>query len=72
MQTLLNAQPIYITNGETIKASQTGVLPNLPMLDSTTKTAQIYDNINNISLISLGKLCDGGCEATLTNNMCKV
>ena len=71
-QTLHNAKPIYLTNGDTIKANQSGVLPNLPMLDTTTKTAQICQHINNISLISLGKLCDGGCEAKLNSKMCTV
>ena len=67
---LSNAQPIYLTNGNTIQASQSGMLPNLPMLDSTTKTTQICEHINNISLTSLGKICDGGCEAKVTNKMC--
>ena len=69
LKPVLNAQPVYLTNGESIKASRKGVLPNLPMLDSTTKTTQICKNINSISLTSLGKLCDGGCEAKLTNKM---
>ena len=71
-KTLHNAQPIYLTNGDTIKVNQSGVLPNLPMLDTTTKTAQICQHINNFSLISLGKLCDGGCEAKLNSKMCTV
>jgi len=69
---LHNAKPIYLTNGDTIKANQSGMLPNLPMLDSTTKTTQICEHINNISLMSLGKLCDGGCEAKVTSKMCTV
>ena len=69
---LSNTQPIYLTNGNTIKASQSGMLPNLQMLDSATKTAQICKHVNNISLISLGKLCDGGCEAKITSKMCTV
>ena len=41
-KTLHNAQPIYLTNGDTIKANQLGVLLNLPMLDT-------YQNCTNLS-----------------------
>ena len=69
---LSNDQLIYLTNGNTIKANQSGILLNLPMLDATTKTAQICQHMNNISLVSLGKLCDGGCEGKITSKRCTV
>ena len=51
-RTLKDDQPIYFTNGGTIKASQAVQLPNLPMVSAEFTTAQACENINNVSLIS--------------------
>ena len=55
-----------------MKSTHTGILPNLPNITQSCKTAQICPSNNNISLISLGKLCDDGCEAKINKNICKV
>jgi len=67
-----NANPIYLTDGSVMKSTHTGILPNLPNISTYNKTAQICPSNNNISLISLGKLCDDGCEAKINKNLCKV
>ena len=72
IQPVKNTEPIYLTNGDTIRASHTGILPNLPSISSTNKTAQICPANNNISLISVGKLCDDNCEARFNKNKCTI
>lgn len=67
-----NSDPIFLTDGSTMKSTHTGILPNLPNITQSCKTAQICPSNNNISLISLGKLCDDGCEAKINKNVCKV
>ena len=42
------------------------------MIDATTITAQIYEHINNMSSVSLEKICDEVCDAKFTNKMCTV
>ena len=55
-----------------MKSTHTRILPNLPNITQSCKTAQICLSNNNIFLISLGKLCDDGCEAKINKNVCKV
>ena len=40
------------------------------MLDVNTTNTQICEHINNMSLVSLGKLCNRCCEAMVTKKMC--
>ena len=69
---ITNPQPINLTNGSEIIASYKGILPNLPTITTINKTAQVYPDNNNISLISLGKLCDDGYEASINSEKCVV
>ena len=60
---------MYLSNREIIKATQIGKLPNLPMLDATTITAQICEHINDMPLVTLEKMFDEGCEAKVTKKL---
>ena len=55
-----------------MKSTHTGLIPNLPSISKSYKTAQICPSNNSISLISLRKLCDDGCEARINKIVCKV
>ena len=55
-----------------MKSSHAGIIQNLPDVSKSKKTAQVCPSNNNISLISLGKLCDDGCEAIINKRVCKV
>jgi len=72
IQPILNAVPIYLTNGNSITASYTGVLPNIPQISLQNKTAQLYPDNNNISLVSIGKSYDDGCKAILDKQECTI
>jgi hypothetical protein len=70
----LNKQPTQngveakIPNGAHIKSSHTATLdwPNVP---AEAKNADIFPAMSgNLGLVSVGKLCDHGCEAVFTKN----
>ena len=68
LKSMRNRQPIYLTTTQITKSSYTRQLPNLPMSCSDSIITQAHPNIDNISLISLRKLCDDNCEVKLTKN----
>ena len=62
---MINPDPLFLTNGNTMRASHKGKLPNLLLISNKNKTCQICPEKNNMSLVSLGKLYDNECEAKI-------
>ena len=67
-----NLDPIFLTDRIVIKATHTRLILNLSDITKSCKTAQICPSNNNISLISLRKLCYNGYEAKINNKVCKL
>ena len=57
--------PITLPNKEFIVGTKEGTLPLHNKLTKTARTAKILPGLKSASLISLGKLCDDGCDITL-------
>ena len=64
-QKAVHPLPIHTPNGEVIKSTQTELLahPDLPL---QTRQAHIFPGITKV-LLSIGKLCEHGCETTFNN-----
>ena len=62
--------PIQITNGEIITSTQTALLshPDLPL---QARKAHLFPGLNK-ALLSIGTLCDHGCEATFNEKSVRV
>ena len=58
---------VGLPDGNTIRATKSGSLP-IRHLSSAAKTVQIFKGLRSASLISIGQLCDDGCEVALTKN----
>ena len=56
--------PVGLPDGTVIRASHSGTLP-LRHLSAPAKTVQIFKGLKSASLISVGQLCDDGCEVVL-------
>ena len=63
IQTLKNGPKCKLPNGKFIQPKQQGELTESKYLSTTAKKVHIHDEIKNVSLISIGQLCDDGCEA---------
>ena len=55
---------VALPDGSVIKASKAGTLP-LRSLSAKAKEVQIFKGLKNASLISIGQLCDDGCDVML-------
>ena len=74
---LLNKQVYHgkgvtIPNSTQLKPSHQGLLPLSNLLTSAAKTATVLPQLSNSSLISMGQLCDDGCEVKLTRKKLSV
>lgn len=56
-----NPEPMYFTNGLTMRGSHECVLLNLSLINIRNKTAQIFLDSSNTTLLSVCKLCDEDC-----------
>ena len=56
---------VQLPNGKYITSSKQGELPLSKELSTTAKIATILPHLKSSSLISLGKLCDDGCNILL-------
>ena len=63
----ITSKAIIIPDGSTIQATQSRILPFAPELSQRAKRAKILPQLKSASLISLGKLCDDGCDIQLTD-----
>ena len=60
---------MLLTDGTIMRTIHTGILPNLSQISTSSKAAQICPTNNNISLFSLGKLCDDYCETKINKKL---
>ena len=67
-----NPNSIFLTDGTIMKSSHAGIIQNLPDTSTSNITAQVCPSNSNVSLISLGKLCDDVREARINKRVCKV
>ena len=61
-----HGQGVRIPNSAQLKPSHQGLLPLSNLLTSEAKKATVIPQLSNSSLISMGQLCDDGCEVKLT------
>ncbi len=66
---------VCLPNGQTLRSTHKGDIPILHMLPPTARQCHLIPGMKNFSLISVGKLCDAGCQAifnsttvTITHN----
>ena len=59
--------PVALPDGNTIRATEAGTLP-LRNLSAKAREVQIFKGLASASLLSIGQLCDDGCEVTLTEH----
>ena len=62
---------VTLPDMSTIRAEQQGFLP-ISSLSKEAKRTQVFSEITNASLISIGQLCDDGCEAKFTRKSMSV
>jgi hypothetical protein len=55
---------VGLPNGNTVQSSTNNCTLNLPQLPHDVRIAHIIPGLTYSSLISIGTLCDAGCEAT--------
>ena len=55
---------VTLPDMSTIQADQQGFLPLPNSISPEGSKAHVFEDITNASLISIGQLCDDGCEAT--------
>ena len=55
--------PMLLSNGDYVLPSTIGETPNLPQISPEYKTAQACSDNKNVTLISLGKICNDDCLA---------
>ena len=71
---ITSAKPceIILSNATAVKSSQCGRLPLSAALSNKAKDATIIPKLKSSSLISLGQLCDDGCNVELDKLSLKV
>ena len=62
---------VRLPNGEKLKNTHECYLP-IPELPTESITARIFPGLHTASLLSIGQLCDVGCEATFVKNNLKI
>jgi hypothetical protein len=55
---------VGLPNGDTLQSSTNNCSLHLPQLPQDARNAHIIPGLTHSSLISIGTLCDAGCEAT--------
>ena len=58
---------VVLPDNSKMTSTKTGSLP-FPGLSSKAQQAHIYPKLQSASLISVGKLCDDGCDVTFRKN----
>ena len=56
---------VSLPDGSTMSSTHIAEL-HLPQLPKKARTVHLFPALNNTSLLSIGKLCDAGCQATFT------
>ena len=64
LTTVTDGPSVTLPNMSTITASKQGFLPLPNTISSKGSKTHVFKDITNASLISIGQLCDDGCQAT--------
>ena len=59
-----NGPTVHLADDSTIHATQIGLLPLSPALSNKAKSTCVFEDLKT-PLLSLGQLCDDGCEIHL-------
>jgi hypothetical protein len=59
---------VGLPNGDTLQSNDTGCELDIPQLPQEARQAHLLPGLTHSSLVSIGKLCDEGCEATFDKN----
>jgi hypothetical protein len=59
---------VGLPNGDTLQSNNTGFALDIPQLPQEARQAHLLPGLTHSSLVSIGKLCDEGCEATFDKN----
>ena len=69
LQPTKNPITVHLADNRTIQSTHEGHLQlPLPTLPPAATKAHLFPALGKTSLISIGQLCDHGCEATFTKN----
>ena len=66
-----NGPTVKLPNNQQITASHTGFLPFSKHLRKSATKTSLFNNLSN-NLISIGQLCDDGCEVLFTQSHMQV
>ena len=72
MKLLKNGPSAYLPDKSIIQADRKGEIHLHKDLTTTGQTAYSFPNLKNESLISVGQLCDDGCEVIFNKNMVQI
>jgi hypothetical protein len=64
----INGPPVLLPNQQIITSSEQGVLPISHLLSEKAQKTMILPDLKSSNLISIGQLCDDGCDITLDKN----
>ncbi|GFH54654.1 hypothetical protein CTEN210_11130 [Chaetoceros tenuissimus] len=64
-----NGPSVQLPDSSETTSDEDGYLPIPDQLSDVAKHAYIFEGITNSTLISVGKLCDDGCEVTFTRDI---
>jgi hypothetical protein len=59
---------VGLPNGDTLQSNDTGCALDIPQSPQEARQAHLLPDLTHSSLVSIGKLCDAGCEATFDKN----
>ena len=63
-----NGPSVLLPNGDTLQATQKALIPINDTLSVQAQQTYIFPGLENASLLSIGQLCDDGCQALFDNN----
>ena len=67
-----NGPNIQLPNEETLQVSHEGQIKLFNSLPSTAQKAYILPNLTNVSLVSVGQLCDNHCTVEFNKYFCDI
>ena len=62
---------VRLPNGDKLKNTHEYFLP-IPQLPQDSITARIFPGLHTASLLSIGQLCDAGCQATFLKHILQI
>ena len=67
---ITNRPTVDIPNGDYMKTIESGTLPLHHLLLSAAKQCNVLEGLNNVSLLSIGQLCNNECIAVKGTYVC--